>query len=369
MKTKDEIIEEKYEQVEYPGSLGGVTRLFNELKTTNKNIKKGDVEKYLSKQDEYTLHKPIRKKFNRNRVVVYGIDNTWEMDLVDMRKHSKENKGFHYILTVIDIFSKFAWGKLLINKKQETVLEALKSIINDSGRIPNKIHADEGKEFWNLQLKNYLEKQNIKLYITQSGLKASVVERFNRTLKERMYRWFTLKKQDVYYDVFDKFFDSYNSSYHRSIRMKPKEVNKTNSKKVFANIYGYDKDEGEVKFVKMLLKIGDYVRISKYKNIFSKGYESNWTREVFVVDKVIFNNSNPVYSLKDLLDEEIEGLFYVEELQKVSINISQSLDNNNLEINQILETKIENGQKFFRVNWRYYPKTKTDWIKESEIKK
>jgi hypothetical protein len=88
-----------------------------------------------------------------------------------------------------------------------------------------------------------------------------------------------------------------------------------------------------------------------------------------VVDKVIFNNSNPVYSLKDLLDEEIEGLFYVEELQKVSINISQSLDNNNLEINQILETKIENGQKFFRVNWRYYPKTKTDWIKESEIKK
>ena len=113
------------------------------------------------------------------------------MDLCDMRALNKENKGVNHILTVIDVFSKFAWVRLLKNKKASTLLDALKSILDF--RKPNSIQADEGKEFFNSDCMAYMKKHDIKMYFTKSEMKAAVVERFNRTFKEKIWKYFTLR--------------------------------------------------------------------------------------------------------------------------------------------------------------------------------
>jgi hypothetical protein len=369
-KSIGKLMKKNYESIENPGSFGGVKRLYDASKTKNKEIQIFDVKKYLSEQDEYTLHKPVRKIFKRNKVTVSGIDDTWQMDLVDMSAFKNENKNITFILTVIDVFSKFAWGRMLQNKTGLTVLEAIKSIIKNSKRKPKNLHTDQGSEFFNKHCKKYFIEENINHYFTYSGLKASICERFNRTLKDRMWRHFTFAKNNKYYDVFEKFFVSYNSSYHRSIKMSPQSVNKSNSDSVFFNLYGYDKNEGNFdKDVKLNLKEGDFVRMSKYKGIFSKGYERNWTTEVVEVFKINFNNRIPVFICRDLSGEILEGVFYDEELQKVTINIRELERRGEFTVNKILDTRTRKGKKEYFVSWLYYPQSANSWISEGNWNK
>ena len=179
------------EKIKNPGSFGGIKKIYDELKKNYKKIKKDDVKNFLGQQDEYTLHKRIKRKFERNKVIVSDIDEVWQMDLVDMKAFQNENNKVTFILTIIDVFSKHAWGRMLLNKKAETVLDAIKSVIKTSKRKPKKIHTDQGTEFFNIHSKKFFEKENIKHYHTKSYLKASIVERFNRTLKDKMWRYFT----------------------------------------------------------------------------------------------------------------------------------------------------------------------------------
>lgn len=147
--------------------------------------------------------------------------------------------------------------------------------------------------------------------------------------------------------------------------MSPNNVKKSNSDEVFKNLYNFEKKEGEYRTgVKIHFTKGDFVRISKYKNIFSKGYEANWTNEIFEIDRIIMNNSFPIYYIKDLLEVEIEGGFYAEELQKVTINIKEAIENNEYFVESIIKTRIIKGKKEYFVRWKYFPKSTSSWIKE-----
>ncbi|CAF1063320.1 unnamed protein product, partial [Brachionus calyciflorus] len=152
-------------------------------------------------------------------------------------------------------FSKFAWVILLKNKTSESILEALTTIFKS--RQPVKFQTDKGREFLNKTVQDYLKKMNFHLFTTNSGLKASV-ERFNQTLKEKMWRYFTHKNNNDYTKVLDNLVNSYNNTFHRTIKTTPNNVSYKNEEKVFRNIYG--------------------VRISKTKGLFEKGYTPNWTR-------------------------------------------------------------------------------------------
>ena len=127
-----------------PSAFGGVMSFYNHLKKKYEKVKLSTVKKFLESQDVYTLHRPRLKKFTRGKVFACFIDDNWQMDLCDMRSISKENDGVQHILTIIDVFSKFAWIKLLKNKEGTTVLNALKSILEN--RKPRRIQADEGFE-------------------------------------------------------------------------------------------------------------------------------------------------------------------------------------------------------------------------------
>ena len=308
------VILDKYTDPSFPSSFAGLNSFFKEIKKVA-NVSKNEVKEVLSGNDVYSLHFPSRKRFKTNKVIVHGIDHSWQADLVDVQSLAKQNKWFKYLLTVIDVFSKFAWVVPLKNKDGLSVTQAFQKILGN--RKPKKLQTDKGKEFYNKHFKDLMKKHSIHLYSTNSDFKASVIERFNRTLKQKMWKMFTINGNEKYFKDLENLVTSYNSSRHRSIKMAPSSVNDSNKDTVFQNLYGYDPNEGDESYVRLKFRKGDLVKVSKEKFIYSKGYTQKWTHENFVVNRVLLKVP-PVYELKDLKGEEIEGIYYAEELQKVS---------------------------------------------------
>ena len=205
----------EYTDISKPGSYTGALNFYRGLKQSYKNVKLKDVKDWLKTQDTYTLHRPKTKQIKRMKTIVSGIKDTIQIDLCDMRNISSENDGFMYILTAIDVFSKKGWAYPIVNKKGNTVLVELKKIIEENK--PRRFHADQGNEFFNKDCKAYLNKMNIELYFTNSELKATIVERFNRSIKDRMWRYFEENSNYRWIDILDDLIDSYNNSYHSSI--------------------------------------------------------------------------------------------------------------------------------------------------------
>ena len=225
----------------------------------------------------------LKKTGTRQRVIVNHIDKIWAADLVDMQKFSKWNRGYKYLMMVIDVFSKYGWIIPLKDKKGESVMNAFKTIFNE-GRKPQYLWVDKGKEFYNKHLKELLDKYNIKIYSTENEEKSSVVDRWNRTIKNKMWKQFTIQGNTQYLDMLPKILKQYNNTKHSSIKMKPIEASKmSNQGTVYFNLY----DDMETSKQKPKFKIGDKVRISKYKRkTFDKGYTSNWSEELFTIDKI-----------------------------------------------------------------------------------
>ena len=295
------------------------------------------------------LHKPVRKNFPRRKVEMRGIDETWQADLVDMQTYSRDNKGYNFLLTVIDNVSKYAWAVPLKNKTGVEVTKALKSIFA-KGRIPRKLHVDQGTEFYNANCKTLLDSYNIKLYSTYSNLKASIVERFNRTLKSKMWKKFSLQGNYKWLDILSNLVSEYNDTKHGTIGMKPKYVNACNEIDVLKkfNVERWNK-------MRPKFKLGDKVRISKSKHIFEKGYTPNFTTEVFTIYKV--KNTVPhTYLLKDYEGEQIAGGFYEKELLKTS----------HPDVYLVEKVLKRRGNKLF-VKWLGFENTHNSWIDKSDL--
>ena len=357
-KNLNKVLSNHYYNPKNAGAFSGLSTFQKYIKSKKLKIKPEEIKDWLEEQETYTLHKARRKYFPRNKIIVQGIDDTWQADLIDVANIASHNQNFKFILTVIDVFSKYAWVVPLKNKTNETLINAFNSIFESSKRIPKRLHTDEGKEFIGTACQKFLEKNGIQFYTLNSEMKASIVERFNRTLKEKMWRYFTRTNQYVFYKVLDDLVNSYNHSYHRSIKMRPIDVNKSNRDTVFFNLYGIDqesvlKNEREIN---IRFKKGDQVRISKSKQLFEKGYTPNWTREIFTIDKVIIKDI-PVYKIVDYSGEEIKGVFYDHELQKVTKSDGEYL------VEKVLNTrKTKDGKTQYFVKWMGYPSSFNSWV-------
>ena len=253
------------------------------------------------------LHKPARRNYPRRKFNVRGLDETWQADLVEMQPYARENRGIKYLLTVIDVLSKFAWAVPVKRKTAQDVTAAMDSVLQQ-GRVPSNLQTDKGKEFYNASFQNLMSRYHINHYSTYSNLKASIVERFNRTLKNRMWLKFSLRGTYKWLDILQDLVAAYNDTKHRTIGMKPKDVNAANVETLMQRFSQNNRRRRKVpKF-----KIGDKVRVSKNKHVFEKGYTPNWTTEIFTVNRVM--PTSPVtYKLKDYQDKPIAGGFYEEE--------------------------------------------------------
>uniref|UniRef100_A0ABD2W899 Integrase catalytic domain-containing protein n=1 Tax=Trichogramma kaykai TaxID=54128 RepID=A0ABD2W899_9HYME len=280
-----------------------------------------------------------------------AIDDTWQADLVEMIPYAKVNSGYKYLLTVIDVFSKNAWAIPVKTKTAEDVSRAMASILS-SDKHPKNLHTDNGKEFYNSTFSQLMKKFKINHYSTFTHMKASICERFNRTLKEKMWRLFSLNGNYKWLDALPKLLNDYNNTVHRTIGMKPKDVKKSNEKELLLRY-----DAMSLPFTtqpKEKFKVGDKVRISKAKHVFEKGYTPNYTTEIFTISKVV--KTQPVtYHLKDYQDQPISGAFYEQEISLA----------NYPDVYLIEKIVKKKNDKIF-VKWLGFDESHNSWINKDD---
>lgn len=298
------------------------------------------------------LHKPARKNFKRRHVVMKGLNDLLQADLVEMIPYAKFNKGFRYILVAINAFSKYVWTFPLKRKTSADVTNAMKTLLLSIKKTPKNLQTDMGKEFYNKEFKELMKNFNINHYSTYSNMKSSIVERVNRTLKNIMWKKFSVQGSYRWLDLLPKVVKQYNTTKHRTTGFKPVDVNGRNEKKILNTAYNYVKrmDPKTLKF-----KTNDYVRISKYREAFGKGYTPNWSTEIFQIAEVKLTNPT-TYILKDSQNQEIKGGFYEKELQKVKYPDIYLVE-------KVLKKK---GQKVF-VRWLGLDKSHNSWISKNNV--
>jgi hypothetical protein len=260
------------------------------------------------------LHHPIIKNFERRKVIVWKRDEIWGSDLCQM----PTEKGYKFILTIIDIFTKYGWAIPIKNKQGDTVSNAFENVFTTSKRKPEYIWVDRGKEYYNQTFKSLLDNYNIQIYSTDSELKNSVIERWNRTLKDSTEREITaykiIGKHVGWLDILPTIVKQYNNRVHRTIKLSPIDAIKDENLSKLEDFW-IKRNLESPKNTKPKFKIGDIVRIYRYKGIFEKGYKKNWTDEKFKIKTI--KDTNPItYLIEDLDGEEIQGAFYSQELLK-----------------------------------------------------
>lgn len=350
-----------YHDTTHTASFSGAPKL---LRETAKTVCKEKTIAWLEGQDSYTLHKPLRRRYPRRFYDVYNIDDLWEADIIDMAAIKSYNDNYTYLLVVIDVLSKYAWVEKLFDKTCASVIKALENILNRSeGRRPIILQTDRGKEFVGVVTQSFLKKAKIGFRVARNpDVKAAVVERFNRTLKERIWRYFTYTKSKRYVDVLQNIVDSYNRSYHSGIKMQPCNVTLNNAIIARANLahrYAH-KNKRTPKY-----SIGDLVRISSSKAAFAKGYEGWWSKELFLIVRVSTLRQPPTYFLRDLQGEDIDGIFYEEELTRVQRDRAKT----DLVIDKVIRSKGRGRSKRILVSWRGFPKDFDTWIRPNALNK
>lgn len=308
----------------------------------------------IRKQIVDELHKPARVNFPRRNTVIKGINDLYQCDLIEVQPYSKINRGYRYILTFINCFTKFAAATPLKDKTGKIVAAAVENIIKGGKHKIKHLQTDDGKEYFNKVFSNLMQKYNINHYSTKSDKKAAIVERFNRTLKGAMYKSFSNRGTYVWYDILPTLINDYNNKVHRTIGMKPIEVNKKNEKLVLHRILKNTKPKEE-KMKPIAFNTGDKVRISKYKGVFSKKYLPNWTNEVFTIHRV--QPTIPeTYILKDNRGEIVQGGFYGHELLKTKVSDVYL-------VQKVLKRKKDK----VLVRWLGFDKTADSWIHKKDL--
>lgn len=349
-------LEALYKDPKFSGSLSGVDRFLQAVKSRDPSVTRSDVIKALQKNDTYTLHKPVKRAPLYRRIFTKGIDYLYDIDLVDMSKFSEENDGHKFLITIIDTFSKRAWVYKLKDKSANSIHKVMSVFLQ--GQKPKKMTFDQGSEFVNRKFKALLKKHKIKHYHVYSDRKGAIIERFNRTFKNKMYRHFTSTGSHRYVDVLQDLVDGYNASKHRSIKMRPIDVTKRNENIVRKNLY--PKVVKKKRHTRGTLKVGDSVRISPKKATFQRGFEQTHSHEVFKISEIL--QTYPItYRLTDYKNEPILGCFYKNEVQFVdkSDDIWQ--------VEAIVNQRNKRGRTEYFVKWLGYPPEANTWVSQQDL--
>lgn len=311
-------------------------------------------KKWLQQQDAYTLHKAARRRYPRRKTIVPGSHFQAQADLIDFSALKKYNSGYKYILVVIDVFSKKASVAYLKNKTGVEMKKAFKQTLEKIGPF-QKLQTDLGTEFFNKTFQAWLRQQNISHFHSFNyEIKASIAERFIRTLKEKLWRYFTHTNSRRYIEVLPRLVESYNKTYHSSIKRTPNSVNIENQEQVWQILYA------ENNHVKPKLQINDRIRLSVARQKFRKSYLPKWTEEIFQIARV-YRGNPPYYRIKDWSGELLQGTFYEQELQKVIKS------NEYYTIERIIKKRSAKKGVEYLIKWSGYPDSFNSWVTEKDL--
>ena len=292
---------------------------FDDIYTDPKNPASysSNVRNFMNQKRSISLHKKRIKNFKRRQIIVPGPFHTISADLIDYQMIASSNNNYKYILTVIDNFSRMVYARALKRKTAEEVAMKLDDIISSMQFIPRFFTSDKGLEF---DVRNrfvretLVDKYKMVIYYTTGSKKNSMVERLNRTLKDRLERAFTETGRKRWLDFLPDFVNNINNSINRTIGVRPVDVNLENARKIWKRIYP-DAD----KIPKCdVIKVGDRVRTVIEKSIFSKGYHQNWSDEIFTIARIERSMGVCLYILKKNDGEELKRKYYIPELNFVS---------------------------------------------------
>jgi transposase InsO family protein len=350
----------------HPIAFSGINNIYNYYKGKLSYDKIKDI---LSGIENYTLHREF-KRGQRNPSYSHFKRNQWQMDLVDIQELSHANDNVRYLLTVIDTFTRFAWARLLKDKKGATVLEAFKSVVELAGK-PKSITCDRGTEFHNESFKKFCSDNSIFLYTPDSSIHAAYIERFNRTLQSLIYKYMTENETHRFIDridsdgnlknVFTQLMQTYNNRKHRMIGTTPTiaENNPDSHLSIRLKLSEY---YDKIKHKKRIFKIGDTVRISKIKGKFARGYKEQSKQEIFKIYEVKAKSKIPMYLLETYNgSEKTKGAFYDFELTKVNDTIFR--------IEKILQTRKKGKFLQHFVKWKGFDDSYNSWVNSNDVTK
>uniref|UniRef100_A0A1I8BIE7 Integrase catalytic domain-containing protein n=1 Tax=Meloidogyne hapla TaxID=6305 RepID=A0A1I8BIE7_MELHA len=361
-KALDAFLEKIYYSLNSPASYAGINRVYEEARRKYPKITFQDVYDFLHKQRVYTMHRPAKKKFPRLVTRPSGLHTDWQADLAIFDQLSKYNDGYKYLLVCIDVLSRKIFAMPAKSKRSEDMIEAFENIFELSeGILPHKLYTDRGLEFEAKKMKEYFHSRDIdKRVVYSPDVHASMAERANRTIKERLYRYFSEQNTLRWKEAIQKIVFGLNSSVNRITGVTPNSVTFKNSRELFDRLYKGDENPQKVSSI---LQPGQIVRITKEKGKFEKGYLPNYTDELFRV-YIVNDTRNPItYKLKDLEGNIIEGVFYREELVPTQEDTTHR-------IAEILKTRTTRaGIKQHFVRWVGYKDSHNSWINDSDIVK
>ena len=366
METVESVLKRLYETAALPSSYGGVDALLRDARKVDRTISRKKVKEFLEKQSSYTLHKLTRKKFVRRKVLSPKPKVIASCDLADLSRLSRYNRGYKFLLVVIDVFSRFLQIVAVKKKSGDVVGKALKAVLEgDSFRGVSRLNSDEGKEFYNRRVEKYLRDRKIKLYSVHSReIKASIAERVIRTIKSKIYRYLTHNNTLSYINALKEIVASYNNSPHRGLGggWTPAQVHALNDEEEVRLQYNrmYN-PRGARNVRKASLSVGTTVRIAdENRNYpFRRGFTVQNTYEIFKIRTVDKRQLPYAYYLSDLKGEEIQGIFYREELVPTTLPDMYNIT--------ILRRKKVGGRTKYLVKWRGYPDQFNSWIDEEQV--
>ena len=367
--AKTEYLTSIYTTTGHPASFSGPKKLrFIANKEGKFHFSEKEIQNFLETQDTYTVNKQVRRRFRRNKVLVHGLNDQYEMNLCDVSKLARSNRNIHFLLLVVDVFSRYAFVEPLKNKRAESVLKALEGIFTADKHI-KRVRSDRGTEFKNFAVKQFFASRGIKQYFAHNPLKCQIVERLNQTIKQLIYRYLFQNNTYKYFDVLDKIVLSYNLRSHKSLHgLSPSEVTPENQVKLWNRMYIHKnfknpktKEQSEPRFK---YNVGDLVRISFDKKTFERAFNIKYSLEPFQISARHMRDGIPVYLLKDMKNEPLLG-GYVYENELVRIRKD---DSDLWKISRTLRRRGKGAKQEALVRWESFPPSFDSWIKMSSIK-
>ena len=361
--TYEDYLRSIYYDPHHAGSYGGLDKLYRAVRREGKYVLgRAKIRKWLQKQETFTLHQHVRRKFKRQQVIVPYMDYQWDADTASMTVYAKDNDDFGFFLLVIDIFSRYIWTVPLRSTKGSEMKEALKSVF-DRGRIPQHLRTDKGVEFKNKSVQKLTKTLNVKQFFTQNESKANYAERAIKNIKSRISRYRSRHQTNRWIDVLNQITGSYNHTYHRSIKRAPSAVREKDQPEIWK--IQHDTKASREKMIekggsvtRYKFKVGDTVRISHLQRPFQREYDERWTYEYFVVRSREMKQGLAIYTLKDAADDAVDGTFYESELSKVIVT-----EETTYRIEKILKRK----KNEVLVKWWGWPKKFNSWIPKQDV--
>ena len=358
-------LQTNYTNPGHPIAFGGINNIYEYYKGL---LTKSKIQELLSATESYTLHKEYHKG-QRNPSYSHFKRNQFQMDLVDIQELAPFNDNIRYLLAVIDTFTRFAWVKLLKDKKGETVLEAFKSILQSAKECPRIIVCDRGTEFFNKLFQTFCAQNNIKLYTPDSSIHAAYIERFNRTFQGLIYKYMTENETHRFIDkqnpdgtitnVFYNLLQTYNNRKHRMIGTTPCIAENDPSVHLDMRLR-MSKYYETIKPKKRIFNVGDTVRVAKQKGKFSRGYKEQSQQEIFKISEIKTNSKIPMYFLETYNGlEKIKGGFYHFELIKVANDVFR--------VEKVLKTRKKKNIVEHLVKWKGFDDSYNSWIPTENV--